>query len=247
MSNFSIKDLLIHILHGGVILCVIIIAFDITPAVELFNKKIAPLGTSVAAFTATMLFVICYLLGLFLDAIADCADTALFKRKKTLPFFAHYPSYDLLNKGECRHLKLAYHINIRKELSKDAMANDNEIIEKKCKCCNKEIWECEDSIMLLFNYAKSKASRNATSCQIASMDAYFGLFIFFRNMIATTLICIAIFLISLLTGNICCCQLAAIILASPPLMLFFYKACYKYRTYYCRTILGATYPPKKDN
>ena len=250
MTNFSIKDLLIHILHGGVILCAIIIAFDVAPLVEAFDQRAPKLGTT--ALNAAIIFIICYLLGLFLDAIADFADTKLFKRTKLFPFLSYYPSYYLLKDGECCDLKLAHHIKIRERLCRDAMKNDAALKEKKCckegqeQECKEGVWECEKCIMLLYNYAKNRAFAHGSAYQIARIESFFGMFVFFRNMMTTTLICLIIFAISCLKGNICSCTLMGMIFLSIPLMIFFYLASYKYRTYYCRTVLGSTYSPKEE-
>ena len=242
MGNFSIKDLLIHILHGMVILCAIIIAFDISPAITAFNKKISESGLSIT-FDATVMFVVCYLLGLFLDVIADFIDTRLIKYARRFPFLPYYPSYYLLQNGERWHIRLAHYVKIREKLCQAAINNDETIKNGKYK---EEIWKCNESIMLLYNYAKNRAFANASPYQTERIAFFWGLFIFYRNMMTTTLICIFLFFLSFCIGNISACMMSHIILVTIILIPLFFLASYKYRIYYCRIVLGAAYNPEKE-
>ncbi|WP_291529900.1 hypothetical protein [Bacteroides sp. UBA939] len=237
MKDFNLKDLLIHILHGGIILLAVLVArygFDIA-------KISCAIGNGI---TPTLFIVASYLIGLFIDPLADCVDTFLidnascFHKWMRIPFF---PSYDFLKKGECWCLKLAHNVRIRHILNDDAVCNDSYRgnKDKTIQGDNKtEVWNNKKDIKLLFNYAKSRAFAYGSEYQLGRINNYFQLFIFYRNMMFTSTISLCTLLrVESLT---CCCRLLIIILI-PILICLFYMVSYKYRAYYCRMILGAVY------
>jgi hypothetical protein len=225
--NFNLRDFLIHIVHGGIIILTIFFAFCG------FNFIENELFSSILG--STLFVVACYLVGLFLDPLADLVDTLLHKwaRFLRLPF---HPSYDFLNKGECRFLRLAHNKIVRNILSEDAKNNDPALKSIP------ELWEDKTRIMLLFNYAKNRAFKYGTPYQLGRIDVYFNLFIFYRNLMVTTFICTCLLLFS---NEIPCKGYSLIPIAGIILMILFYHISYKYRTYYCRMILGAVYSPQK--
>jgi prolipoprotein diacylglyceryltransferase len=115
MKNLSIKDILIHIMPGGIILATVYFALHstldnydkITENLPfLFNKEGAVTG-----FGGVVILIACYLVGLLLDPFSDWIDT---KRKKHC-----VPSYYLLKNGKCYQLRLPHYRKIRKLLKKD--------------------------------------------------------------------------------------------------------------------------------
>jgi hypothetical protein len=141
-------------------------------------------------------------------------------------------------------LELAHHAKIRNILSDDAVANqdDSKMADTK-ESSKKEVWRNEKDAMLLFNYAKCRASTYGTQYQLDKIEAYFRLFIFYRNMIVT--VCLSL-IILFLAQNLSCCRL--VIMAAILLLVFFLnKISYKYRTYYCRWVLVAVYSPKEPH
>ena len=237
MKNFDIKDLLIHILHGGIILAVAYFSFaecivDFASDLGLVSAKCEMTG-----FNATVLLMLSYLIGLMIDPIADLVDTLISKMKiGGKPF----PSFMLLKDGKCFELEFAHHAIVREILCEDVENNDKKIEndkDKKAAKSSEKLWEKNENTMLLFNYAKNRAFKHGSDYQIERIEHYFRLFIFYRNMIWTTFISSIILLASC---NLGLCGIFACIM----LVFFFYKASYKYRTYYCRMILGAVYSPK---
>ena len=246
MKNFDIKDLLIHILHGGIILAVAYFSFaecfeGIAPKFALLNEQ-----GEISGFALTVLLLLSYLLGLMIDPLADCVDTQIYKRgrfKKWLKSYP-YPSFNLLKNGNCSSLEFANHAIIRNILCEDYAKNNN-IVEKI-----PELWRDDENTMLLFNYAKNRAFKCASLYQIDRIETYFRLFVFYRNMIWTTLACALIVFVSALINIICHkCWITGLIIVLVPvgaiaLARLFFAISYKYRTYYCRMILGAVYSPK---
>jgi len=249
MKDFSIKDLLINIMHGAVVLCVVVIAFY-----KCFDVDVL---TNSKWLSLTVITIACYLMGLFIDAIADFAYNFLVEKKikrrkkeKIFPFLI-YPSYFLLKDGECWDIKIANHKIIRKILSQDFLINDGYIKEQERENVPPEeiekVWGNVENTMFLINYARNRAFRYATECQLNRIDAFFKLAVFFRNMVLTNIICIALFAVSCSNGNCSCFSnswLVALIFACIILALISYAASYKNRVYYCRIVLGAIYSPE---
>jgi hypothetical protein len=128
------------------------------------------------------------------------------------------------------------------------------------KCFNKKenesksaiVWENKNYAMLLYNYAKYRAFTCGSEAQIKRIESYFALFIFYRNMIWSSFISVAILGISLtrktMKYNCLTFESIGMILLFLFLTCFipwiFYHIGYKYRTYYCREVLNAYYYSK---
>ena len=297
MKDFNIKDLLIHVLHGGIILFVIYLSLS-----DACIEKIeGTLGLFDNLFGATFLIVLSYLIGLvFVDPLADWLDTKsgkdkykfmigkhkLFEIKNKCKFWDIIPSYYLLRYGKCKNkrirkcecqdkskcecnckcdedecncdgLRFAHYAKVRDILCKDVKANDKFIQEKEKREIKKgetDIWKDRKKAMLLFNYAKNRAFAYGTTYQLERVEAYYRLFIFYRNMVVTTLLSLMIGLIitpllSCCWCWCCCCcwRWGLILVAGSVLARICCKISYKYRTYYCRMVLGAVYSPPKEN
>ncbi|MDR1730003.1 MAG: hypothetical protein LBR52_05010 [Prevotellaceae bacterium] len=243
MKNFDIRDLLIHILHGGIVLFAVLVTgcgFDIIKDVLFTNGN---------ALIVTLCIIISYLIGLVIDPIADCIDTHFVNSKHWIRRckMRYSPSYDLLKDGECCGLTLAYNVKIRKILNDDVLANQNDRVGTKetiTEANEKEIWRNEEDAMLLFNYAKCRVSAYGTPYQLEKIETYFRLFIFYRNMIATG--CLSL-LILLFAKDLSYWRFPVITAAIPLLAFLLNKISYKYRTYYCRRVLEAVYSPKEPH
>lgn len=234
MEKFNIKDLLIHILHGGIILLTIVAVHH--------DCKISDIFSTISK--SSIFIAACYLVGLFIDPVADCVDTFLINHTKCfnklirLPFF---PSYYFLKFGECCGLKLAHNVKVRYILNNDAIENETFEGQKggTIKGANKKkLWNNLEDIKLLFNYAKNRAFVCAKEYQLNRLKNYFQLFIFYRNMMYTS----TVSLIALLFATGKTLEYKILIIISIPILIrLFYIASYKYRAYYCRMILGCVY------
>jgi hypothetical protein len=184
--NFNIKDLLIHIIHGGIIACAAVATLN----TETF-EKIKPIFSKDLSsfFNFTLLLIGCYLVGLFLDALSDFIWTYLYNRfdkwgnpktKNIKKFFGRFaiPSFFLLTKGEKWKLRLAHNKMVNKILIDDAIENGEE----------KKNLETSEYAERLFNYAKNRAFKYGMTYQLERIEAYFRLSIFFRNIILTILL-----------------------------------------------------------
>lgn len=279
MKDFNIKELLIHILHGGIILFVVYFSFKDTQCIEQIASALRD-NNGVSAFGTTLLVVLSYLIGLFLDPVADLLDT--------YKFGDIIPSYYLLRDGKCKSrrirsgciktkyikcknvcycedvcncgckckneckckgLRLAHYAIIRSILINDVEENDAFIQDDKkreVKENKTDLWKDKNKAMLLFNYAKNRAFACASTYQLERIEAYHRLFIFYRNMMLTTFISAIILIVycfRLPDWYRLCCFIP--IIAGILFIFLFYKMSYKYRTYYCRMILGAVYSPAK--
>ena len=246
MKNFDIKDLLIHILHGGIILAVAYFSFA-----ECMIKFASGHGlinanneiTEITGIGVTVAILLSYLIGLIIDPIADMADTFLnWLFVKCGWKYMIFPSFHLLLKGTRWGLELAHYAKIREILS-GYLEENQKLAEIKDDENGKKKWEEAKYTMKLFNYAKNRAFARANEYQLQRIETYFRLFVFYRNMIWTTISCAAILIVSVR------CQtpkLLFTILGAIAAIILFSAACYKYRTYYCRIILGAVYSPKKS-
>jgi hypothetical protein len=234
MNNFNIKELFIHIFHGGIILCALIITAQ---NCDWARKFIESLTKDLSFLEITSALIISYLIGLFIDPLADSVETRLIARGCLIP-----PSYYLLKDGKRCNLILAHNAEIRNTLSDDAIKN-NDLIDaedsKPTKETDKEkIWKNQEDAMLLFNYAKQRAGNYGTTYQLNEIDDHFRLFIFYRNMIWS--VSISLFIL-LFANELPCCRFSIISIGIPVAIIIFYHVSYKYHTYYCRAVLSAAY------
>lgn len=190
--------------------------------------------------------VACYLVGLFIDPIADYIDTSLINNAELLGLDI-FPSYYLLKDGYCRGITLAHNVKVRYILNKDALENETYDNQKggTIKGIDKvNIWNNTEDVKLLFNYAKNRAFVCAEEYQLDRLKNYFQLFIFYRNMIYTSSVSMAILV--LFGSSMTIGYKFWIALLIPLFIYIFYTASYKYRAYYCRMILGCVYCGRQD-
>jgi hypothetical protein len=94
MKGFSVKDLLIHLLHGGILLLTIVLALCQHQCIEHVTNFIpwfkASSGTA-TAFEITLFIAASYLTGLLLDAMADLVDTWIHECKWCKFIFPKFP------------------------------------------------------------------------------------------------------------------------------------------------------------
>jgi hypothetical protein len=302
MKDFSIKDFLIHILHGGIIVAIAFLTLKdckfMQPIVEFVNSL---LFESVSVLGVSILLIVCYLFGLIIDPFGDFMDT--------VNNFRCVPTYFLLRDGKCKGLRLPYHRKIREMLEADILTN-GELPKKWINCrllciklcrewcsvrtekirtwwkkrtkkikkkllllLNKNerkqylqegqqeqhsrtvLWEDKAHTMLFYNYAKYRAFAYGNQTQIKRIEAYYMLFIFYRNMIWTTLVCTALILryaiCNVFNSDISLfCKIGIpvfIVILGILIMRFCYNISYKFRTYYCREVLNAVYYSKDKN
>ena len=104
MKNFDIKDLLIHILHGGIILAVAYFSFAECMIKFASGHGLIKVNNEITEITGTgvtVAIMLSYLIGLMLDPIADLVDTLISKMKIGGKSF---PSFLLLKDGKCFEL-----------------------------------------------------------------------------------------------------------------------------------------------
>lgn len=256
MDRFSIKDLLLHILHGSIIVCAFLL---LTTKGNEFWERICNYGDK--GTIVTFLALLSYLIGLILDPVSDCLETFLlyilhkfgFKCSKSR-LFQFFPSYYLLKDGEVCNRYLAHYTKVRNILNEDAKKDfDVEKIAKilrkrkyndieavlKAPEIRKNLWEEPLFTIRLFQYAKNRAFAKGNEYQLSRVESYFRLFIFYRNMVCTSFLCM---LFPLLLPSSFCYKWITIPFVLL-VMYFFYRVSYTYRIYYCRMILGAVYSP----
>ncbi len=253
MKDFKINDLLTHIIHGGIILFIACISFEcVLGKLQNFPGFMGKEGSLFSVFGLTFLLFLSYLIGLILDPIADLVDTLQIKCAKFFSEIFLCPSYLLLRDGECCYLRLAHNAQIREKLSRLAVENDNLISDGERKSITGEekekVWKNKGDAMLLLSYAKDIVYANYTTekpYQVQKMEAYFRLFIFYRNMMWTTIFsAFLLFFSSNIHLFYCNCCRYMIIPVAIILVMFFFWVSRKYRTYYCRAVLGAVYSPE---
>jgi hypothetical protein len=271
MKDFSIKDFLIHILHGGIVVAVAFIALTDCKFMQSVQNFITSLqfdetATGISVFGVSVLLAICYLIGLIIDPIADLIHTHIYVWR--------IPTFYLLQKGECWRLRQPYYKKIRKLLSDDILDNsrgDEEYpeikteVETKSKCrlvCEKIATVVTKIITTIFPCLKKKpketpakiwdneddamrvynyAKFRAFSCGDANQIKRIETYSMLFIFYRNMTWTTFVSMIILFFSKPNFCQCLIILFASVALMTIFYLVSYKYRTYYCREVLNAAY------
>jgi len=237
--NFTIKDLLLHIFHGGIILvCILYIIMmhgDYYYDVINFIKE----GKNLEIILSGTLFLfLSYCLGIMLDPLADWVDRIIFK------YIFTYPSYYLLNRKKGKWgLTLAHYNIVNDILINDVILNEFQEDSENASNVNTRKDKLKDpkNALFLFQYAKNRAFADYTDYQVQRVEAYFRLSAFFRTFPLTAFFCLLLLMMFLYSHVNLWILIGVFIIVSVLAEL----ANYRYRIYYCRMVLGIMYSPVK--
>ena len=186
-------------MHGGILVFAFMLFFSIS--INDVAGMLPGTGSSWELLIALFMFV-SYLVGIFIDTMADCLDSCVFFKfykwkgcwliNKLFSGHLALPSFYLLNpdysnprgkpknKTENSKLTLAHYKIVRNILNDDAKNNGEEI--------ERDLWEEPQHAVRLFQYAKNRAFAYGSEYQLERIEAYFRLGVFYRNLMVTSFI-----------------------------------------------------------
>lgn len=224
MVGFSFKNVLLQIIHGGLLLITLLFVFY-------FDSIGSMLDYFKGSETGMAVLLVCasFSIGVIIDFFADSIEAFILKQGWILP-----PYYYLLGKkdhswGIC----LAHSQQIKADLlllaatyNQDKTVKDYEEVFDSSK-------PDAETLNYVFQVAKNKAFREGEEYQKDQIESFFMLYIFSRNL---TLSLIASILL-LYIPNYSCYQLLLLFLLPVVSLL----SAYRYNLYYSRIVLGTTF------
>ena len=222
MTGFSYKNLLLQIIQGNVIILTFI-------CLQTAPLKLDNCFGSYNSTTVLLLPFLAFLIGVFIDFIADIIESAIVKYLITPPIFY------LLTKDNLWGITLAHKEYILNELCRTAaeykkINKNKKIVERYYQSKFRKPYK--EIINYILQVAKNKAYGVCKDYQKEQIDSFFILYIFSRNISLSLLL--SSFAFFIWSSNI----IVPIVLLS--LVLFAFASSYRYYLYYLRVLLGTT-------